>query len=56
MKGYGAVEMGVHRFDHRGHEDTEGLDEASLIHLWQSERRRLAITRVLRYDHHRRPE
>src|SRR5262245_6717533 len=23
MKGYGAVEMGVHRFHHPGHEDTE---------------------------------
>jgi len=25
MKGYGAVEMGVHRFRHPGHEDTEGV-------------------------------
>jgi len=26
-KGYGAVEMGVHRFHHPGHEDTEGVGE-----------------------------
>ena len=35
MKGYGAVEMGVHRFHHLGHEDTEAVGEGKLIHLWQ---------------------
>jgi len=25
LKGYGAVERGVHRFHHPGHEDTEGV-------------------------------
>ncbi len=35
MKGYGAVEMGVHRFHHPGHEDTEGVGEGKFIHLWQ---------------------
>jgi len=27
MKGYGAIEMGIHRFHHPGHEDTEGVGE-----------------------------
>jgi hypothetical protein len=35
MKGYGAIEIGVHRFHHPGHEDTEGVGEGKFIHLWQ---------------------
>ena len=35
MKGYGFVEMGVHRFHHPGHEDTEGVGEGQFVHLWQ---------------------
>ena len=35
MKGYGAVEMGVHRFHPPGHEDTEAVGEGKFIHLWQ---------------------
>ena len=35
MKGYGMVEMGVHRFHHPGHDDTEGVGEGQFIHLWQ---------------------
>lgn len=35
MKGYGALGMGVHRFHHPGHEDTEGVGEGKFIHLWQ---------------------
>ena len=27
MKGYGALEVGIHRFHHPGHEDTEGIGE-----------------------------
>src|SRR2546429_9812339 len=30
MKGFGAVEIGVHRFHHPGHEDTEPVGEAKL--------------------------
>jgi len=52
MKGYGAVEMGVHRFHHPGHEDTEGVGEASFIHLWQYKDGAWKITRVISYDHH----
>ena len=52
MKGYGAVEMGVHRFHHPGHEDTEGVGEGRFIHLWQYKDGAWKITRVMSYDHH----
>ncbi|HKW35905.1 MAG TPA: nuclear transport factor 2 family protein [Candidatus Acidoferrum sp.] len=52
MKGYGLLEMGVHRFHHPGHEDTEGVGEASFIHLWQYKDGAWRITRVISYDHH----
>jgi hypothetical protein len=52
MKGYGAVEMGTHRFHHPGHEDTEGVGEGKFIHLWQYKDGAWKITRVISYDHH----
>jgi hypothetical protein len=52
MKGYGAVEIGVHRFHHPGHEDTEGVGEGKFIHLWQYKDGAWKITRVISYDHH----
>lgn len=33
---YGAVEIGIHRFHHPGHESTESIGEAKFIHLWQN--------------------
>jgi len=52
MKGYGAIETGVHRFHHPGHEDTEGVGEGRFIHLWQYKDGAWRITRVMSYDHH----
>jgi ketosteroid isomerase-like protein len=52
MKGYGFVEMGVHRFHHPGHDDTEGVGEAQFVHLWQYKDGAWKITRVISYDHH----
>jgi hypothetical protein len=52
MKGYGAVEMGVHRFHHPGHEDTEAVGEGKFVHLWQYKDAAWKITRVISYDHH----
>ena len=52
MKGYGAVELGVHRFHHPGHEDTEPVGEGRFIHLWQYKDGAWKITRVISYDHH----
>ena len=51
MKGYGAVEMGVHRFHHPGHEDTEAVGEGKFIHLWQYKDGAWKITRAISYDH-----
>lgn len=52
MKGYGAVEIGVHRFHHPGQEDTEPVGEAKFIHLWQYKDGAWRITRVISFDHH----
>ncbi len=52
MKGYGALETGIHRFHHPGHEDTEGVGEGEFIHLWQYKDGAWKITRVISYDHH----
>lgn len=50
MKGYGAVEMGTHRFTHPGREhDTVG--EAQFVHLWRYKDGAWKITRVISYDH-----
>ena len=52
MKGYGAVEVGDHRFHHPGHEDTEGVGEGKFIHLWQFKDGTWKVTRVISYEHH----
>ncbi|MEQ1352753.1 MAG: nuclear transport factor 2 family protein [Candidatus Acidiferrum sp.] len=52
MKGYGALEIGVHRFHHPGQEATETVGEAQFIHLWQYKNGAWKITRVISYDHH----
>ena len=51
MKGFGAVEIGVHRFHHPGN-DSEGIGEAQFIHLWRYKDGAWKITRVISYDHH----
>jgi len=52
MKGYGALETGIHRFHHPGHETEIGVGEGSFIHLWQYKDGAWKITRVISYDHH----
>ena len=44
--------LGVHRFHHPGHEDTEGVGEAKFIHLWQETNGTWKVTRVISFDHH----
>jgi len=56
MKGYGAVEMGVHRFHHPGHDDTEAVGEAKFVHLWQYKDGAWKVTRVISYDHRTAPK
>jgi len=52
MNGYGAVEIGVHRFYHPGRDSTESVGEAKFVHLWQNKDGAWKITRVISYDHH----
>lgn len=49
LNGYGAVEIGVHRFTHPGLDD--GLGEAKFIMLWQNKNGVWKVTRVISYDH-----
>jgi hypothetical protein len=49
---YGAVEIGVHRFHHPGHENTEPVGEAKFLMLWQNKGGVWKITRVFSFDHH----
>jgi len=51
MKGYGAVEIGVHRFTHPGTQDHGVVGEAKFIHLWQYKDGAWKVTRVISYDH-----
>jgi Domain of unknown function (DUF4440) len=51
MKGYGAIEMGTHRFLHPGHPEI-GVGEGKFVHLWQYKDGSWKVTRVLSFDHH----
>jgi hypothetical protein len=56
MHGYGAVEIGVHRFYHPGRDREESVGEAKFVHLWQEKDGAWKITRVISYDHHALPK
>src|SRR6185437_1017526 len=49
---FGAVEIGVHRFHHPGHEDTEPVGEARFVHIWQNQDGVWKVTRIISFDHH----
>lgn len=49
LKGYGAVEIGIHRFHHPG--DPNDVGDARFIQLWQNKDGVWKITRVISYDH-----
>ena len=50
MEGYGAVEIGVHRFVHpKSHSPT---GEGRFMNLWQYKDGAWKITRAISYDHH----
>jgi hypothetical protein len=51
LKGYGAVEIGVHRFYHPYAQDHGVVGEAKFIHLWQYKDGAWKITRVISFDH-----
>ena len=48
---YGAVEIGIHRFHHPGHEEPGSVGEAKFIHLWQNKDGVWKVTRVISFDH-----
>ncbi len=50
LKGYGAVEIGVHRF-HRAGDDKDLGGEAKFVQLWQNKDGVWKVTRVISYDH-----
>jgi hypothetical protein len=50
IHGYGAVEIGVHRFHHPGVQN-DVLGEAKFVHLWQYKDGVWKVTRVISYDH-----
>jgi hypothetical protein len=52
IHGYGAVEIGVHRFHHpTTPPEKDVVGEAKFIHLWQYKDGAWKITRVISYDH-----
>src|SRR6266404_7059980 len=52
LANYGAVEIGVHRFHHSGHEETNGVGGAKFIQLWQEKDGAWKLARVISFDHH----
>lgn len=50
LKGYGAVEIGVHRFTHPN--DPQSLGEAKFVHIWRLKDGVWEVTRVISFDHH----
>jgi hypothetical protein len=50
LKGYGAVEIGIHRFHHPGVEHDE-LGEARFVHLWQFKDGAWKLSRVISFEH-----
>lgn len=52
LKGFGAIEIGVHRFIHPKTAAANGIGEASFVHLWRYKDGEWKLLRALSYDHH----
>ena len=50
LNGYGAVELGVHRFQHPGHPE-DGAGQAKFVTVWQNKDGVWKVTRAISYDH-----
>ena len=50
LKGYGAVQIGVHRFYHPTHPE-DGVGEAKFVTLWQNKDGKWKVTRAISFDH-----
>jgi hypothetical protein len=53
LKGYGAVEIGGHRFTHPG--DPNNVGEAKFVQLWQLKDGSWKLTRVISFNHNAAP-
>lgn len=52
IKGYGAVQIGMHRFYHRNKEGIEKFNGTyKFIHIWQKKNGQWKIARVISYGH-----
>jgi Domain of unknown function (DUF4440) len=49
LKGYGAVEIGIHRFHHP--QNPENVGDAKFVMLWQNKDGVWKVTRVISYNH-----
>lgn len=50
LKGYGAVEIGVHRFTHPGHPEM-GVGEGKFVTLWEDKGGTWRLARAISFDH-----
>jgi hypothetical protein len=50
LKGFGAVEIGVHRF-HQPKRPEEGVGEAKFVTIWQNKDGVWLLTRAISFDH-----
>jgi ketosteroid isomerase-like protein len=50
LKGYGAVEVGIHRFHHTRRPE-DGVGDAKFVTLWQNKDGAWKVTRVISYNH-----
>lgn len=55
IHGFGAVEIGAHRFSHPG-KPQDSMGEAKFIHIWQLKDGVWKVTRVISVDHHGLPQ
>jgi len=53
LKGYGAVEIGVHRFRHPG--DPSNVGDAKFVQVWQLKDGNWKLTRVISFNHNSLP-
>jgi len=49
LNGYGAIEIGIHRFHHPN--ETDNVGDAKFVHIWHNDNGVWKITRVISYEH-----
>jgi len=49
LNGYGAIEIGIHRFHHPN--ETDNVGDAKFVHVWHNDNGVWKITRVISYEH-----